>query len=190
METTQPGTVTQLLKALGRGDAEAGNQLGTILYDQLRQMAGNRLAAEPGWGDRQSMSLVHDAWIKLTAGERQFENRRHFFAAASRAMRQVLVDDARMRLRQKRNEGERPLPLIHDPVGRHMDPDELLSIHEALDRLAALDVRKAQVVEFRFFAGMTGEETAEALGVSARSIDSDWEFARAWLYRELQSRNS
>jgi RNA polymerase sigma factor (TIGR02999 family) len=186
MADPQPGTVTQLLDAVDRGEAGAANKLWSILYGELRQMAHRKLAAEPHRGDRQTTSLVHDAFIRLTGGKCRFENRRHFFAAAARAMRQILVDDARRRLRLKRNEGHRPVSLQHDPLDGDRDPGDVLGIHEALERLSGVDPRKAQVVEYRYFAGLTGDQTAEALGVSPRTVDSEWEFARAWLHRELR----
>jgi RNA polymerase sigma factor (TIGR02999 family) len=144
MADPQPGTVTQLLDAVDRGEAGAANKLWSILYGELRQMAHRKLAAEPHRGDRQTTSLVHDAFIRLTGGKCRFENRRHFFAAAARAMRQILVDDARRRLRLKRNEGHRPVSLQHDPLDGDRDPGDVLGIHEALERLSGVDPRKAQ----------------------------------------------
>jgi RNA polymerase sigma factor (TIGR02999 family) len=100
-------------------------------------------------------------------------------------MEEILVEDARKRLAKKRGGGERPVRLEFDPIGRDSDPDEILDVHEVLKKLETIDSRKAAVVRYKFFAGMTGEEIAEVLGISARLVDSDWQFAKAWLHREL-----
>jgi RNA polymerase sigma factor (TIGR02999 family) len=186
-----PGNVTILLAAAGDGDDEARNRLFTLLYQELHRLAHRKLDREGPACDRQTTSLVHDLFIKLAGGEcLSFANRLEFFGSAARAMEQILVEDARKRLAEKRGGGKKPIHLEFDPLGRSSNPAEILDVHEALKKLEAVDARKAEVVRHRFFAGMTGEESAEALGVSARSVDSDWQFSRAWLHRELGSSSS
>ena len=185
MSEHKPGTVTQLLDAVGRGDDNARSRLWTVLYDELHKLAQRRLAKEPNACELGTTSLIHEAFIRLTGGDAGFANRRHFFASAANVMRQILVDDARRRKRDKRGGGAVPVSLKYDPVGEDRDPDEVVAVHEALERLAQIDPRKAEVVKYRYFAGLTGDETASLLEVSARTVDTDWQFAKAWLHREL-----
>lgn len=134
-----------------------------------------------------STSLVHEAFIKLTGGQPlRFDNRRHFFGAAANVMMQIRIDDAKARKRKKRGGGQRPISLDCEPAADEQGPEEVLAIKELLDRLASIDQRKAEVVKFRYFAGLSVDETAEAMGISPRTVDSDWQFAKAWLHRELK----
>ncbi len=178
--------VTQILDQLGRDDPQAAEKLLPLVYDELRRLAAHRLAGESPGQTLQATALVHEAWLKLAGGEagRRWNDRNHFFAAAAEAMRRILVDNAR-RKRRVRHGGELErvdLEQIQIPEpGR--DEDELLAVHEALDELAQLDARKAELVKLRFFVGLTFAEAAEVLGVSEITAKRDWAFARAWLYR-------
>jgi len=181
-----PGTVTQLLNAAGHGDAAARDRLWAVLYNELTQMAQRQLARESPAAARQATSLVHDLFIRLTAGQQvDFENRRHFFGSAARAMRQILVEDARKRTAEKRGGGKRPQELHDVPANPPHDPAELLAVDEALKKLEKIDPRRAEIVTLRYFAGLTGDEIAALLDLASRTIDAEWQSTRAWLHREL-----
>lgn len=157
-----------------------------IVYDELRALAYRQMADEAGPRTLQPTALVHEAYLRLLAGgDGTFENRRHFFFAAARIMRQIRVDDARKRKRLKRGGGDKAGGLKEDPAVFDDDPAEILAVDEALQRLEAIEPRKAEVVKLRYFAGLSIEECAETLGVSPRSVDNDWYYAKAWLHREL-----
>lgn len=174
---------------LADGDAdhhELMDRLVPLVYDELRQMAHQELEREAGPRTLDTTGLVHEAYLKLVAGSAPpLRNRRYFFGAATRAMRQILIDAARRRNRLKRGGGERPLPLDESKVEIDAYAEELLLLDDALTRLAAQHPRPARVVECRFFAGLDVEETAELLEVSARTVKRDWMLARAWLDRHL-----
>lgn len=190
MTTSHKGPVTQLLVAVGRGDAGAREELWTVIYEELRAMARRQLAAEAG-GTLQPTTLVHEAYLRLTADEDvRWENRRHFFAAAAQAMRRIRIDDARKRKRLKRGGGAKPGPLQEAPPVFDQDPTEVLAVDEALTRLEREAPRKAEVVMLRYFVGLTVDETAEALGLSPKTVDNDWRIARAWLHGELSKGDS
>ena len=178
--------VTQLLDAVGRGDASAQDKLWSMVYDELHAVAQQQLADEALGHRRQPTSLVHEAYLRLTAGEEvQYANRRHFFAAAAQAMRRIRIDDARKRKRLKRGGSDRSSPLQEGHALFDQDPIELLAIDEVLNRLESEDPRKAEVVMLRYFAGLTIDECAKALGVSPKTVDNEWRFARAWLHGML-----
>jgi RNA polymerase sigma factor (TIGR02999 family) len=182
--------VTQILAALGAGEPDAQERLIRVVYQELRQLARGRLAGEKAGQSLQPTDLVHEAFLRLFARDDSpaFENRRHFFGAAAKAMRRVLVDHAREKKADKRGGGEAPVTL-DEAVGRvEPAPEEILDLDWALDQLAARDERKATVVELRFFAGLTIEETAAVLEVTPRTVNRDWLAARAWLKRELDGR--
>ena len=161
--------ITELLAGAARGDDASEERLWQAVYTELRAMAGKQMAAESPGRTLQPTALVHEAYLRLTGGAPvKWENRRHFFAAAAKAMRRIRVDDARRRTRRKRG-GDRATMSLPDNVGADgPDPGEMLDIDEALDRLEREFPREARVVMLRYFVGMTGEETAEALGVSPR----------------------
>lgn len=162
------------------------NQLWALVYPELQRLAQAQLAGEPGGRTLQRTTLVHEAYLRLTAGEDvQWENRRHFFAAAAQAMRRIRVDYARKRKCQKRGGGEQPGPLVNEPPVFDQDPAEVLGVHEAVTKLEQIDPRKAEVVVLRYFAGLTVKETAHVLGVSPKTVDNEWRFAKAWLLRDM-----
>ena len=186
LTTSSPRTVTQLLALVSRGEASAQNKLWSLIYDELHALAHQQLARERP-GHIQPTSLVHEAYIRLVGQEDvQWANRRHFFAAAARAMRRIRIDDARHRHRLKRGGGRKRVPLDEVPAVFDDDPAEILSLDGALDRLEQINKRAVEVVSLRYFGGLTVEETSKALDVSPRTVESDWALARAWLHREVK----
>jgi RNA polymerase sigma factor (TIGR02999 family) len=179
--------MTELLSGVRAGDASAFDALLRVVYDELRRMAGGHLRRERTGHTLSPTALVHEAYLRL-AGSRvhQWQNRAHFFGAASNAMRRILVDYARGRAARKR-QGQRVGLTDLDALGQEhgISIDELLQIEDALGRLARMNERLARVVECRYFGGLSIPETAEALGVSHTTVSDDWRLARAWLHRAL-----
>jgi RNA polymerase sigma factor (TIGR02999 family) len=176
--------VTQLLDRMQRGDPHAAAQLMPLLYSELRMLAAHQLAQERPGQTLQATALVHEAYLRLV-GDQHFTGRGHFFAAAAEAMRRILVENARRKARRKHGGGRQRQELPSDLVGEDKPDQDLLAIDRALARLAQRDPQKARLVELRFFAGLTGEQAALALGISPSTADRQWVFARAWLRREL-----
>ncbi len=189
---SQPvSAVTQLLDAAAQGDAAAVNRLWSTVYEELHGLARAQLAREGPACSLQSTSLVNEAYLRLIGdGHVEWANRRHFFSAAAKAMRRICVDDARRRERLKRGSGQAPGTLLEDPPAARQDPAEVLAIDEVLQKLEQADPRRAELVMLRYFAGLSIDETAAALGVSARTVDTEWRFAKAWLHRELSKGSS
>jgi RNA polymerase sigma-70 factor (ECF subfamily) len=180
--------VTAVLNGAGRDGGDVFDDLVPLVYDELRRMARRQLARERRQRTLSTTGLVHEAYLKLVDETRApVRSRAYFFAAAARAMRQVLVDAARRRNRIKRGSGEAPLELEAFEVAVDDFAADLRDLDEALDRLAAQFPRQARVVECRFFGGLSVEETAEALDLATRTVKRDWSLARAWLFRELRS---
>ena len=179
--------VTELLAAWRAGDRGAAGRLMPLVYDELRRIARGRLAGQDQ--TLQTTALVHEAYLKL-AGHSRLDvlDRHHFFALAARAMRQLVVDHARRRTAQKRGGEVRMVALDDMQIPVDDRADEMLALDEALERLSALDETLGRIVELRFFAGLSVEETAQALDCSARTVKRDWRKARAFLYNELASR--
>ena len=181
------GEVTAMLGAWQHGEREAAERLFELVYRELRAIAGQYFRRERAGQTLQPTALVHEAYLRLVDQTRvEWKNRGHFFAVASQAMRRALVDHARSRDAAKRGGGAEPEPLgVEVPTPTPMPPIDVLALDQALDRLAAADPELARVVELRFFGGLSMEDTASALGISLRTAQSDWAFARAWLYRAL-----
>lgn len=178
--------VAALLATAPRGDASTVDRLVPLLYDELRAIAHRQLERERRDGTLHTTALVHEAYLKLAGRAKVTDHgRAYFFAAVAQAMRQVLVDRARRRRAAKRGGGAELVTLGENDASVDAYAVELLELDEALGRLAALSPRQAKVVEYRFFAGMGVEEAAEALGVSTRTVESDWAMARAWLFDAL-----
>jgi RNA polymerase sigma factor (TIGR02999 family) len=175
-----------LLRAWAQGDEAAGDRLFPILYAELRRQAGRYMRRERRGHTLQPSGLVHEAYMRLAAApDLDWHDRAHFFAIAARVMRQVLVDHARRRRAAKRE----AFHVTFEDADAAVDPPDLLDLESALKELLALDPRQARVVELRFFGGLDVEETAEAMGVSARTVKREWQTARAWLqHRLLQGR--
>jgi RNA polymerase sigma-70 factor, ECF subfamily len=190
-DMTQPGEVTRLLAEASRGGRDAADRLVPILYDELRRMAHGRMRGERAGHTLDTTALVHEAYLELAGLERmEWRSRAHFLAVAAIAMRRVLVDYAVRRNAQKREGGRQAVPL--DEVADVMlvsdeRADELLALDDAMRRLAAVSERQCRVVECRYFAGMSIEESAEALRISPATVKREWTVARAWLHRELEA---
>ncbi len=178
--------VTRLLNAANQGNRQAAVELLPLVYDELRKLAAARLAREKPGQTLDATALVHEAFLRLVGGQ-TFEGQRHFFAAAAEAIRRILVEQARRRQALKRGgEGNRE---ELDP-SRFVSPapdEELLALHEALDRFAEAHPEKAELVKLRYFAGLTADQAALALGVSPSTADRHWAYARAWLRRAISS---
>ena len=182
--------VTRILAAIEKGDAHASDELLPIVYEELRRLAGQRLARERPQ-TLQPTDLVHEAYLRLVgtdgkaAGSQSWDNRGHFFAAAAEAMRRILIDRARRRQRVKHGGGREKLQLDDAVVSVEEPPADLLALDEALTRLAVEDHVKADLVKLRYFAGLKIEEAAAVMGISRTTADRYWAFARAWLYDEM-----
>ena len=180
--------VSRILSGIEQGDPSAAEKLLPLVYDELRQLAAQRLSQERQGQTLQATALVHEAYLRLVGSDRNgWENHAHFFGAAARAIRRILVDRARARSAARRG-GDRPLRLDTDtPLAEPGPSLDVLALDEALAKLASIDAQKARVVELRFFGGLSVDETAATLGVSASTVDRDWSFARAWLHREMSA---
>lgn len=182
--------ITELLEALGEGRDGALDELFATVYGELRRLAHGQRRRWRGEETLNTTALLHEAYLKLAgARRRRWPDRGHFFAVASRAMRQILIDRARRSRAERRGGGRGPVPLAEAPP--RIPPavrEELLALDAAMRRLEAVDVRQVRVVECRFFGGLGVAETAEAVGVSTATVKRDWRAARAWLYHELTAR--
>jgi RNA polymerase sigma factor (TIGR02999 family) len=186
--TARAGDVTALLTQVGSRGPAAVDRLMSILYDELRRIASRQLRGERPDHTLETSALVHEAYVKLVGLDRiSWQNRAHFLAVASQAMRRVLVDHAVTRHAKKRGGVHRKVPLDDVDPGQAQPVETLVALDTALHRLEKLDPRLSRVVECRYFGGMSIEEAAEALQVSPATIKRDWSVARAWLNRELQS---
>jgi RNA polymerase sigma factor (TIGR02999 family) len=185
--------VTRILSAIERGDPHAAAQLLPLVYNELRSLAARKLAHEKPGDTLQATALVHEAYLRLTAGEADespggphWDGRRHFFAAAAEAMRRILLDRARAKRRLKRGGDWRRIRLDQVDLPVEQAPEDLIALDRALAKLAQEDALCAELVKLRFFAGLTLGDAASALGIARRSADRYWAFARSWLYDELQ----
>lgn len=178
--------VTQILREWSDGDANAPARLMPFVYDELRRQARNYLTRERESHTLQPTALVHEAYLRLVDQTRiSWQNRAHFYGVASSMMRRVLVDHARAQTREKRGGAAVRLSIEDVQVPLEQRAADLVALDEALEELAKFDERKCQIVEMRFFGGLSDEEIAEVLGVSTRTVLRDWKTARLWLYREL-----
>jgi RNA polymerase sigma factor (TIGR02999 family) len=175
--------VTRVLSAIEQGNPHAAEQLLPLVYDELRQLAAQKMAQEKPGQTLDATALVHEAYLRLV-GDRQFASRRHFFAAAAEAMRLILVDNARRKATARHGGGLRRVPLA-DVQALNTSPDELLALDDALTRFATQEPAKAELVKLRFFARMSNPEAAAALGISVATAERWWVFARTWLYADL-----
>ncbi len=176
--------VTQLLIAWENGDKSAGEQLMPLVYGQLRRIARNRLRGEFDSQTLQTTDLINEAYLRLVEQSVDWQSRAHFFGIAARLMRQILVDKARSRHALKRG-GDQQQVSLTDVDAELKQSSDLLSLHEALEALAKVDPKRSQIVDLRFFGGLTIDETAEVMGVSAPTVERSWRAARAWLQTEM-----
>src|SRR5688572_30468054 len=180
--------ITICLREWREGDAIAKDRLFQLVYEQLKHMAHQALRRERDDHTLATTDLVHEAYIRLVDNPKvDWQDSSHFFAVAARAMRRILVDYARRRAATKRGSTPRRVPLLEDALTLDEQADTLLALDEALTRLHGVDERLAQVVEYRFFGGLTEEQTAQVMSVTARTVRRDWVKARGWLYRELST---
>ena len=181
------GDVTRLLRIWSDGDERAFDRLIPLVYDELHRMAMRYLAGERSNASLQATGLVNEVCLRLLGWDQvRWQNRGHFFGVSAQMMRRVLVDIARHRRADRRGgPAVVHVPLDRVDVAQSVPDADLVAVDDALERLAAHDPRKARVVELRFFGGLSMDETAQALGVSVRTVHNDWTFARAWLYRAL-----
>ena len=178
--------ITLLLLDWSKGDAYALEQLMPLVYEELRRMARSHMRRQPSGHTFQTTELIHEAYLKITAGgEMQWQNRAHFFGVAAKAMRHILVDYARSKSRHKRGGWQDRITFVENMAVASGRSEEIVALDDALNRLAGLDERKVRVVEMKFFGGLTVEEIAGVLKVSPETVKRDWSFAQTWLLREL-----
>ncbi|MHC4320071.1 MAG: sigma-70 family RNA polymerase sigma factor [Planctomycetota bacterium] len=186
MAETGRGDVTRILAAIGEGDGRASDQLLPLVYDELRKLAGRRMAREQPGQTLQPTALVHEAYLRLVgSGQAEWNSRGHFFAAAAEAMRRILVDRARRRGRIRHGGGRKRIPGSMEEIAADEESADLVVLDDALRRLEKEDERVSRIVMLRFFAGLSVEDTAKALAISPTTVKRDWAFARAWLYDEI-----
>ncbi len=179
--------ITRILEAVQQGDSKAAAELFPLVYQELRRVAGQKIAHEGPGHTLQATELVHEAWLRLAGNQSQeWQNRAHFFGAAAEAMRRILVERARRRNRLKRGGQWERVEMEEVNIPSPMPDDDLLALDEALGRLGESDGRAAEVVKLCFFAGLTHEQVAKELGVSLSTVERTWAFARAWLFREIE----
>ncbi len=178
--------VSRILRAAGEGEPVEMSTLLPLVYDKLRAIAARRMEAEPADHTLQATALVNEAYLRLVGTEQlAWSSKAHFYAAAAEAMRRILIDHARSKGRAKRGEGRRKLPLDVVDLATRDDIEGILSVDEAVCRLEKTDRRMGAIVNLRFYAGLSERETAEALGISDRTVQREWALARAWLKRQL-----
>jgi RNA polymerase sigma factor (TIGR02999 family) len=180
--------ITRLLQAFKHSQSNAAAELLHLVYEELRRLAAVQMARETPGHTLQPTALVHEAWLRLVDadGKGHFENRAHFFCVAAEAMRCILIDTARRKLALRHGGGQRAKNLDDLEIATPDTDERVLAVHEALERLAAVDAEKAEVVKLRYFVGMSVKETAAALGLSERTTRRHWTFARAWLFDAIR----
>ncbi len=179
--------VTQLLNAIEEGDPHAAEELLPLVYEELRKLAAAKMAQQPEGQTLQATALVHEAWLRLVDGpNRQYASRRHFFSAAAQAMRHLLIDRARRRLRERHGGVLQRLDLDDVEIAAPADDERLIQINSALEELTLLAPEKAEVVQLRFFVGLDEKEIAELLHLSPRTVERYWSYAKAWLFERAQ----
>lgn len=179
---------TQLLTAAEQGDPKAAGKLLEVVYEELRRLAAFKVAQEAPGQTLQATALVHEAWLRLAGSANpKFENRGHFFSAAAEAMRRILIDRARRKLTQRHGGGYERVELDGYDLAAPESDEQLLAVHDALDKLAKDHPVQAELVKLRYFAGLTNEEVAQLLDISVSTAKNYWAFSRAWLLREIES---
>jgi len=190
MQSADSKSLTQLLIDVGKGNDAALNQILPQIYDELRRLAGSYMSRERSDHTLEPTALVHEAYLRLIDQRRvDWKNRAQFFGLAANMMRRVLVNHARDRAAEKRG-GSSPRVTLSMAEGLEQPGFDIMAVDEALEKLAALDPRKTQIVEYKFFTGLTTEEIAEVLGISVATVEREWKFARAWLLNALKARDT
>jgi len=180
--------ITRILDRVQHGEPQAAGQLLPFIYDELRRLAAHKLSLLPPGQTLQATSLVHEAYLKLTGGEKQdWENRRHFFAAAAEAMRHILIDRARRRSRLRHGANAEQVDLDAIEIPEPAKDEILLQVNDALDELQTVSPERAEIVKLRFFAGFSEAEIAAVLNLSERSVQRHWSCAKAWLFERIES---
>lgn len=189
MSDSEPnaGEVTRILSAIRNGNAQAAQELLPLVYDALRRLAAYKMAHETPGQTLQPTALVHEAWLRLGGQENQAWNGRpHFFGAAAEAMRRILIDNARRKRALRHGGGRQRMDIQELEIVAAVQDEDLLEVNEALERFAAQDKQKAELVKLRYFTGLTIDEAAEILGISAPTANRWWAYARAWLHKEIE----
>ena len=180
--------ITQMLQAIGQGDQRASEELLPLVYDELRRHAAARMAHEAAGQTLQPTALVHEAWLRLVGNnDRSWQNRAHFFGAAAEAMRRILIENARRKSRLKRGGDQVRLDIENLELAATTPEDKVLLIDEALEQLQARDPEKARVVVLKFFGGYSNQEVAESLGVTERTVERHWAYAKTWLFQTIRA---
>jgi RNA polymerase sigma factor (TIGR02999 family) len=182
--------ITLLLEANAQGDGCAASELLPLVYDELRRHASVRMSHESSGQTLQPTALVHEAWLRLFgSGDQRWLNRAHFFGAAAEAMRRILIEKARSKMRLKRGGGQMRIDVDEVELAEALPEEKVLLIDDALERLQLQDPEKAHVVVLKFFGGLSNQEVAESMGVTERTIERHWAYAKAWLFQSIRAQN-
>jgi RNA polymerase sigma factor (TIGR02999 family) len=180
--------ITIILEALARGECRASHDLLPLVYGELRKVAAARMARESSQQTLQPTALVHEAWMELVGdGDRNWQNRAHFFGAAAHAMRRILIQKARRKSRLKHGGGQRRVDIAGDEIEQPTPDEKILLIDEAVKALEAVDPKQGRIVELKFFGGLTTQEAAQVLGLGERTVEREWACAKAWLFQWIRS---
>ena len=179
--------ITRILQSLECGEAKAADELLPLVYEELRKLAAHKMSLQPPGQTLQATALVHEAYLRLLGDEKRWESRRHFFSAAAEAMRHILIDRARRRLRAKHGEKVERVPLDDLEIIAPAKDEIVLQLDEALETLAQVSSEQAEIVKLRFFAGFTEPEIADVLNLSERTVQRQWSYAKAWLFERIEA---
>ncbi|HEY1663014.1 MAG TPA: sigma-70 family RNA polymerase sigma factor [Verrucomicrobiae bacterium] len=180
--------ITRVLLAMRQGNDQTGEALLPLVYEELRRLAAANMAQAAPGQTLQATALVHEAWLRMvSSGDRTWENRAHFFSAAARAMRHILIGNARRKSRLKHGGGQLRVDIDELNLAAATPDDKILMLDEALERLEVEDTEKARIVVLKFFGGLTNQEVAKILGVTERTVERQWAFAKAWLYQNIHN---